>query len=38
MMVSMEVPCIGTVAMYLPSRMTLTRSAIWRSSSILCEM
>ena len=29
---------IGTVAMYLPSRMTLTRSAIWRSSSILCEM
>ena len=35
MIVSIDVSAIGTVATYLPSRITVTRSAIWRSSSIL---
>ena len=32
------VVAMGTVAMYCPSRITVTRSAICCSSSILCEM
>ena len=38
MMVSMLVVAVGTVAMYWPSRITVTRSEILFSSSILCEM
>ncbi len=35
---SIGVSAIGTVAMYWPSRITVTRSAMRLSSSILCEM
>ena len=38
MMVSMLVSAVGTVPMYWPSRMTVTRSEMRFSSSILCEM
>ena len=36
--VLMLVVTVGTVAMYWPSRITVTRSEICLSSSILCEM
>ena len=38
MIVSIGVEAAGTVPMYCPSRITVTRSAIRFSSSILCEM